>query len=179
MLKGVDQTLSTWNLRSLCPVNLPSRVSRGNSSQRKSPGKSPKKQPTPKEKRTSMKRPAASVVVKRPAAPANAADLPEEVPQDAKTVDDGKAAEPEPEEEEEEENEPEPEEEEKDAKRKRTKKSEESKKSATIVSKTEFKGGWILYQMKTPKGRVYPKYVGPDGVRYNSLKTAKESGFKE
>lgn len=52
------------------------------------------------------------------------------------------------------------------------------KKAAIIESKIEYKGGWILYQMKTPQGRVYPKYVGPDGGRYSSLKKAQESGFK-
>jgi glucan-binding YG repeat protein len=51
-------------------------------------------------------------------------------------------------------------------------------KKANVVEMITHKSGWKVYQIKTPKGRIYPKFVrNSDKSYYFSEKQAKEAGF--
>ena len=52
------------------------------------------------------------------------------------------------------------------------------KEAVNIVSTTKYPGGWICEEIKTPKGRVYPKWTDSEGNRFMSLTQAQKHGFQ-
>ena len=51
-------------------------------------------------------------------------------------------------------------------------------RATDVIETVNYQGGWKVLKIKTPKGRVYPKFVAGDGTYYFSLKQAEDNGFK-
>ena len=52
-------------------------------------------------------------------------------------------------------------------------------RNTDVVETVHHHGGWKVLKIKTPKGRVYPKFVAPDDTYFFSLKQAQENGFSD